>query len=76
MLEFIRKMTEWILKKEEEAARKCAIPLDQIEKQIKVIEEKKNILKKDCEKNIKELENLQNRLEKIKSIELLRCQKD
>ena len=76
MFEFIRKMTEWILEKEEEAAKKCAIPLDQIEKQIKLIEEKKKVLKEDCEKNIKELENLQNRLENIKSIELLRCKKD
>lgn len=73
MIEFIRKMTEWILEKEEEAAKKCAIPLDQIEKQLNAIKEKKEKLKRECEKNIKELENLEKRVEKIKNIEILRC---
>jgi exonuclease VII small subunit len=75
MLEFMRKITEWILQKEEEAAKSCKIPIEEIEKQIEVVKEKKRKLQEECEKNINELDKIIKRLESIKNIELTRCAK-
>ncbi len=75
MLEFMRKITEWVLQKEEEAAKDCRIPIEEIEKQIKIVQEKKARLEEECQKNISELENILKRLESIKNIELVKCGK-
>jgi len=75
MLEFVRKMTQWILSKEEEAAKNCKLPLEDIEKQIRIVKEKKEKLEQECQKNIEELNKILGRLESIKNIELIRCEK-
>jgi len=72
--EFIKKMTEWALEKEEEAAKQCAIPLETIENQIKTVQEKRDELKKKCDEQLKELDLLLERLEKIRVAETLRCE--
>ncbi len=71
--EFIKKITEWALEKEEEAAKKCAIPIEEIERQLKILNEKKEELQKKCEEQIKELDALIERIEHIKVQEELRC---
>ncbi|MRJ02370.1 MAG: hypothetical protein GXO19_05315 [Epsilonproteobacteria bacterium] len=73
MLEFMRKMTEWILQKEEEAARNCRIPVEEIEKQISIVKEKREKLERECQENIAELDRILGRLESIKNIELIKC---
>ncbi len=73
MLEFLKKMTEWVLQKEEEAAKNCKLPIEDIEKQIQVVQEKKKKLEEECQKNIEELNKLIGRLESIKNIELVKC---
>ncbi len=73
MLEFMKKITEWVLQKEEEAAKDCRIPIEEIEKQIAVVKEKRAKLEEECKKNIAELDKILGRLESIKNIERIRC---
>ncbi len=73
MLEFLKKMTEWILQKEEEAAKNCKIPIEEIDRQIQIVKEKKQKLEEECQKNISELDRLIGRLESIKNVEIVKC---
>ena len=73
MLEFLKKITEWVLQKEEEMAKECKIPIEDIEKQIAAVKEKKEKLQQECQKNIQELDRLLGRLETIKNIETIKC---
>jgi hypothetical protein len=75
MLEFLKKITEWVLEKEEEAAKDCRIPIEEIEKQIAVVKEKRARLEEECQKNIAELDKILGRLETIKNIETIKCAK-
>ena len=71
--EFLNKITEWALEKEEEAAKKCEIPIEEIEKQLKLLYEKKEELQKKCEEQLKEIDALIQRVEHIKVQEQLKC---
>ena len=73
MLEFIKKLTEWVLEKEEEAAKDCRIPIEDIEKQIQIVKEKRAKLEEECQKNLAELDRILGRLESIKNIEKIKC---
>jgi len=72
MVEFMKKAMDWVLEKEADAAKNCHARPDDIEKQIKMIEEKKESLKKRYEDDIAELEHVLNKLHYIKA-ESLRC---
>ncbi|BAF70728.1 hypothetical protein [Nitratiruptor sp. SB155-2] len=76
MLEFLKKMTEWVLQKEEEAAKNCKISIEDIEKQIAIVKEKREKLQQECQENIEELNKIIGRLESIKNIELVKCNKN
>ena len=69
MQEFLKKMTEWVLNKEEEAARSCKIDMSDLQRQIDYVTKKRDGLKLECEENLKELEHILERLEKIKAAE-------
>ena len=71
--EFLMKITDWVLQKEEEAAKNCAIPIEELDKQIQKLQEKKEELQKKCEEQIKTIDNLLERIEKIKNEEKLKC---
>jgi septal ring factor EnvC (AmiA/AmiB activator) len=75
MVEFLKKATEWILEREAELARKCAIDLEDLEKQIARVEEKKAALERECRENQAELERILTRLKWIKAEEL-QCQRE
>lgn len=66
---FVEKITQWLLEKEEEAARECAIPKQEIEYQIAKVELEKQKLQEKIDK----LDEILQRLKKIESIETLRC---
>jgi uncharacterized membrane protein YgaE (UPF0421/DUF939 family) len=66
MFDFLKKMSEWVLEKEEEVAQKCLLKPEDVEVQIKKTKEKKEELEKRCKENLDELQNLLKRLEKIK----------
>ncbi len=76
MLDFLRKMTEWVLQKEEELAKNCRLPMEELEKQIAAVKEKRAKLEEECQKNIQELDRLLGRLESIKNIEFIKCKKE
>jgi len=73
-MSFVKKITEWLLEKEEEMAKECAVPMEEIEYQIAKVKAQKEKITKEYEEAIANLDNILERLEKIKSIETLRCQ--
>jgi len=72
MVEFIKKAMDWVLEKEAEAAKNCYAKPEDIDKQIKMIEEKKEVLTKKYNENMAELEHILDRLKAIKE-ESLKC---
>ncbi len=67
MVEFLKKVTDWVLQKEEEAANNCKIDVEDVQKQIDIVTEKRDKLKEECEQNISELDRILRRLEVIKA---------
>jgi len=72
MMEFMKKAMDWVLEKEQDAAKNCHAKPEDIEKQIKMIEEKKESLEKKCKEDIGEMEHILNRLHSIKA-QSLKC---
>ncbi|MDF1877912.1 hypothetical protein JHD47_08805 [Sulfurimonas sp. SAG-AH-194-L11] len=75
MHNFVKTITEWMLKKEEEMARECAIPMKEVNKQIDKVEEEKIKLTRKYNDSMALLNEVSEKLEKIKNIEILKCQK-
>jgi len=69
----VEKVTKWLLEKEEELARECAVPKEEVEYQIAKVELEKEKLKQECEEKLKMLDEILERLKKIESIETLKC---
>ena len=67
MVEFMKKAMDWVLEKEADAAKNCHAKPEDIDKQIKMIEEKKEALTKQYNDNIDELEHVLNKLHSIKA---------
>jgi len=74
MVEFMKKAMDWVLEKEADAAKNCHASPDDIDKQIHMIEEKRDVLKKRYNDDIAELEHVLNKLHRIKA-ESLKCSK-
>ncbi len=72
MVEFMKKAMDWVLEKEADAAKNCHAKPEDIDKQIKMIENKKEALRKQYNDNIDELEHVLNKLHYIKA-ESLHC---
>jgi len=72
MMDFMKKAMDWVLEKEQEAAKECHAKPEEIEKQIKMIEEKKEALEKRCREEIGEFDHILNRLHTIKA-QSLKC---
>ena len=70
MVEFIKKAMDWILEKEADAARNCHAKPEEVDKQIHMIEERRDSLKKSYEENIAEFEHILNKLHSIKAASL------
>ena len=73
-MSLVHKLTEWLLEKEEEMAKSCAVPMEEIEYQLAKVKAQKEKIQKEYEKAMAELNHVEERLEKIKNIETLRCQ--
>jgi len=72
---YLQKLREWIIAKEEEQAKKCAIPPKEVEEQIfKLLLEIKK-LKEECEDNQKEFGHLLDKLHWIKA-KAIECQNE
>ncbi len=75
MVEFFKKMTEWMLEREAELARKCALDPEALEKQIAKVQEKKEQLERECRENQEELEHILTRLKWMQAEEL-KCRQE
>jgi len=72
MIEFMKKAMDWVLEKEEDAAKNCHAKPEEIEKQIEMITKKKDSLTKQYNENITEFEHILDKLNAIK-VESLKC---
>ena len=72
MVEFLKKAMDWVLEKEADAAKNCHAKPEDIEKQITMIEKKKETLEKQYKENTAELEHILNKLHAIKA-QSLKC---
>ncbi len=70
MVEFMKKAMDWVLEKEADAARDCHAKPEDIDKQIEMIEKKKEALTKQYNDNMGELEHVLNKLHTIKAVSL------
>ena len=70
MVEFMKKAMDWVLKKEADAAKNCHAKPEDVDKQIHMIEEKRDVLKKRYKDDIAELEHVLNKLHSIKAASL------
>ena len=74
MNHFLKSIIDWMLEKEEDMAKECAVPMKEIESQIAKVQEEKLKAQKKCDEAMNELDDVLKRLEKIKSTEILRCE--
>jgi hypothetical protein len=68
----MKKAMDWVLDKEREAAKNCHASPEDIDKQIKMMEDKKAMLETKYKEEMKEMEHILNRLHSIKA-ESLKC---
>jgi len=73
MVEFLKKAMDWVLEKEAEAARDCHANSEDIEKQIKAMEEKREKLRKKFKEEDAEFGHIIDKLHFIKAASL-KCQ--
>jgi hypothetical protein len=75
MVEFLKKAMDWVLEKEAEAAKNCHADPEDIEKQIKAMEEKREKLRKKFKEEDAEFGHILDKLHFIKAASL-QCQTD
>jgi len=73
-MSLVHKITEWLLEKEEKMAKSCTIPMQEIEYQLAKVATEKEKIQQRYDEAMDELNLVEERLEKIKNIETLRCQ--
>ena len=72
MMEFMKKAMDWVLEKEADAAKNCHAKPEDIDKQIEMIEKKKEALQNQYKENMTEVEHVLNKLHAIKA-QSLKC---
>jgi len=72
MIAFMKKAMDWVLEKEADAAKNCHAKPEDIEKQIIMIQKKKEALEEQYKENIAELGHILDKLHFIKA-ESLKC---
>ena len=74
MNHFLKSIIDWMMDKEEAMAKQCAVPMKEIEYQIKKVQEEKAKVQAQYDDAMGELNDVLKRLEKIKNAEVLRCE--
>jgi len=74
-MSLVKSIIDWMLEKESDMAKSCSIPIKEIEYQINKVETEKQTIQKKYDEAMQELNDISQKLEKIKNIELLRCEK-
>jgi len=72
MVEFMKKAMDWVLEKEADAAKNCHASPEEIEKQIKSLEEKRGKLRQKFQEEDAEFGHILDKLHLIKG-EALKC---
>ena len=67
MVSFLEKMMDWALGKEEELVKNCEINIEDVEKQIKTVEEKRKKLREKFEEEDAEFGHILDKLHFIKA---------
>ena len=67
MVEFLKRATDWVLEKEDEAAKNCVVNVKDVEKQIEILETKRADLHKKFEEEDAEFGHVLSRLSLIKA---------
>jgi len=67
MVEFLKTAMDWVLEKEQEAAKKCVVNPKDVEKQIDILEAKRAQLRKKFEEEDAEFGHVLSRLSLIKT---------
>jgi len=75
MNHFMKSIIDWMLEKEEGMAKKCAIPMEELDAQIAKVQEEKVKIQEKYDDAMSELDDVLKRLEKMKNTEILRCNK-
>ena len=75
MLDFMKRAMDWALEKEADAAKNCHATPEDIDKQIKAVEAKREQLKKRFEEDDAEFGHILDKLHFIKATSL-KCQSD
>ncbi len=65
MFDFLKKMTDWMMDKEEELAKKCKIRPEDVQKELDKVKEKKEAYQKEYEEVMSEFNKVEERLQKI-----------
>ena len=65
MFNFLKKMTDWIMDKEEELAKNCKIKPEDVQKELDKLKEKKEAYQKEYEEVMAEFNRVEERLQKI-----------
>jgi len=73
MVSFLEKMMDWALNKEAELAKNCELDIDDINKQIEVVKEKRQKLREKFEEEDAEFGHVLDKLHFIKA-EAQKCQ--
>jgi len=71
---FLKKMMEWILQREEEAAKNCHASPEEISEQIRKVLLKKKEIEERCKEQTKEFDHILDKLHWIKA-EAIRCER-
>ncbi len=74
-MSLVQNIINWMLEKETDMAKSCSVPMKEIESQITKVETEKQKVQKRYDEAMQELNDVSQKLEKIKSIEILRCAK-
>ena len=69
----MKKITDWMLEKEEEAAKQCAVPVGDIQKQLDMLEKKKQKFTRQYDATMKEFDHIEEKLQEMIRTEKLRC---
>lgn len=74
-MSLVKSIVDWMLEKEADMAKNCAIPMQEIEYQINKVAVEKEKVQQKYDEAMDELNDVSKKLEKIKNSELLRCEK-
>jgi len=74
-MSLVKSIIDWMLEKESDMAKSCSVPMKEIQYQINKVETEKQKVQQKYDEAMQELNDVSQKLEKIKNTELLRCAK-